>query len=565
MSQKKYPNLIILGIDGATWDIILPAVERGLLPNFAQFIQKGVWGPLESTIPPVTAPAWTSFMTGKNPAKHAIFDFAEHPVGSYQIRYICGGQRKSKTIWQLLSESGHRVGTMNVPMTYPPDEINGFMISGLDAPDNNADFIYPRELKREIESRFGKLVLDIHQLAHMRDDATRDEVLEQLIRQEQKRAEIAFYLLEEKAVDIFMLLFNATDQVQHHFWHYMDKKHLLHDPQGYGKYGSAILKVYQCVDDLVGKFLLKFPGSSFILMSDHGFRATSDIRLRLNLLLKEAGFLTLKKGKTLSKLSRKMGSEVYNQLRGLLPASAKAKIAALMPGVREGLESFVFLSAIDWSKTQAFAWEFCPTSPNIFLNTRERFPRGIVSLGEREKVLDKLTELLVDLRDKRGQQIIPEVYRREDVYHGEYLELAPDLVLNWWDDPSFLVESSFGGHAGSGEIISYADRVEPGFEWGGIHAIDGIFGLYGKEIREGKECRLNILDMALIILHIMKEKTPTDFDGKIPENIFREKSFQEDWEFTEDTTQLKETTEVAYSQEEEEKIKDRLKDLGYLS
>src|SRR5882757_372891 len=121
----KSPKLLIVGLDSATLDLIRPWAAAGLLPNLARLTKEGVSGTLQSAIPPLTPPAWTSFMTGKNPGKHGVFYFLEPQPGSYAMRYVNAGSRRTRTVFRILSDAGFTVGSMNIPFTYPPEELNG--------------------------------------------------------------------------------------------------------------------------------------------------------------------------------------------------------------------------------------------------------------------------------------------------------------------------------------------------------------------------------------------------------------------------------------------------------
>ncbi|MDO8141482.1 MAG: alkaline phosphatase family protein, partial [Candidatus Brocadiales bacterium] len=125
------PKIVVIGIDSATFDIIEPLVNQGKLPVFTRFMKEGVWGRLQSTIPPVTPPAWTSLVTGKNPGKHGIFDFYGYTTNGYERPIINSQAIKAKTLWNILSEGGKSVGIINVPLTYPPEKVNGFLIPGM--------------------------------------------------------------------------------------------------------------------------------------------------------------------------------------------------------------------------------------------------------------------------------------------------------------------------------------------------------------------------------------------------------------------------------------------------
>jgi len=145
----------VIGLDGATFRLILPWVKQGKLPTLKKMMDQGVWGNLQSTIHPLSPQAWASFMTGKNPGKHGIFEFVEHKANSYDLRYVNGGFVQGKKIWKLLSDAGKKVCVINVPFTYPPEKVNGNLIAGLDAPGLCSDFCYPPELLTEIIHKFG--------------------------------------------------------------------------------------------------------------------------------------------------------------------------------------------------------------------------------------------------------------------------------------------------------------------------------------------------------------------------------------------------------------------------
>ena len=129
-------RFLVIGIDGGTFDLIRPWAEAGDLPNLARLMAEGVHGPLESTLPPVTAPAWSTFATGKNPGKHGVFDFILPMGGRYDL--VNATSIHAPTLWQIISEAGLKCGVMNVPVTYPPAPINGFVIGGMLSPVSGA-------------------------------------------------------------------------------------------------------------------------------------------------------------------------------------------------------------------------------------------------------------------------------------------------------------------------------------------------------------------------------------------------------------------------------------------
>ncbi|MCB0005568.1 MAG: alkaline phosphatase family protein, partial [Anaerolineales bacterium] len=133
----------IIGIDGATFNLIKPWAKAGHLPNLARLMAGGAHGNLMSTLPPVTSPAWPTFMTGCNPGKHGVFDFIQPSGADFSL--VNATKIKQPTIWQRLSQAGYRVGVLNVPVTYPPQPLNGFMVSGILSP-KGVDISFPADL-----------------------------------------------------------------------------------------------------------------------------------------------------------------------------------------------------------------------------------------------------------------------------------------------------------------------------------------------------------------------------------------------------------------------------------
>ena len=157
--MNAFHRVAVLGLDGVPFGLLKKFFEAGVTPNLKETAESGAFLQMETTLPAVSSVAWTSFMTGKNPGKHGIFDFVIHRPGSYELVYTNGGLRRGKTFWKVLSEADKRVVVFNVPMTYPPESVNGVLISGFDAPGVNSTFTYPSKLFQEIKGHIGEYVL----------------------------------------------------------------------------------------------------------------------------------------------------------------------------------------------------------------------------------------------------------------------------------------------------------------------------------------------------------------------------------------------------------------------
>ena len=153
-------KVLVIGMDGATFDLIDPWIKEGKLPVLERCIKQGTRSPLLSTPLSNSAQAWSSFITGKNPGKHGIYDFFETLPDSYGVRFLNASFRSGKSIWRLVSEAGKKVGIINVPITYPAEEVNGFLIPGLDSPGTEGNFAYPRGLMEEINEHSGEYIVE---------------------------------------------------------------------------------------------------------------------------------------------------------------------------------------------------------------------------------------------------------------------------------------------------------------------------------------------------------------------------------------------------------------------
>ena len=168
MSGKK--RVLVIGLDGATFDLFRPWMEEGGLPNLSKIVKNGVSGELESTIPPVSFPAWMSFATGKNPGKLGVYDLVKRKEGSYFVQPSNPGFLREKPIWEIINDFGIRTGIINVPGTFPPREVNGFMVTGMLTPSGRSDFTYPEELKSELDRVVGRYELDVDYWMYFDED-----------------------------------------------------------------------------------------------------------------------------------------------------------------------------------------------------------------------------------------------------------------------------------------------------------------------------------------------------------------------------------------------------------
>jgi len=210
-------------------------------------------------------------MTGKNPGKHGLYDWIYRHADSYDVSPVTAKHCLEPTLWQLLSQQEKRVCVFNVPMTFPPEPVNGLMIAGLPAPSTKVTITYPQNLLAEIEAQLGEYLL-YPDPGQAYSDQGVDAFLERLYRTTEMRLKVMDHLRSRENWDFFMVVFNGTDTVQHAMWKYMSPEHPLHDPQKFTKYGNAILQYFQMVDEALGEIAASLDEETVLmLMSDHGF------------------------------------------------------------------------------------------------------------------------------------------------------------------------------------------------------------------------------------------------------------------------------------------------------
>ena len=565
------PKIFIIGLDAATWDLIEPWMQQGLLPNLAKLVSSGASGRLQSAIPPLTPPAWTSFMTGKNPGKHGIFHFLESQPGSYALRYSNAGSRRSASLWRLLSDAGFTVGSVNLPFTFPPEKCAAFQISGMDTPSEKSAFIHPPELRAELERELGKIDLEIRYLGFMSTDERRDAVLDGMAKLDEQWTRIGLHLLEKHPADVMMITFMSIDTVQHYFWHYMDARHFQHDAVGARKYGDAIQRVYRRLDTSVGRLLEKLPEeTSVVVVSDHGGGPTSDRIVFLNRHLAQLGLLKYRQESQsgFGQFRRKIIRKVYERIRASLSSRQKVLISTLLPALRERFEgAYTAFSNIDWTATKAYCSEVLAYPPSIMINLEGAQPGGIVKAGEYEALRDLIAAKLGELRDPRdGSQIIPRIFKREELFHGPFAGEAPDLVLDWWSDKAFQTQPSFpeDGDKPAVQIRERKPMVEP--EWSGTHRLDGIVVVKSHAARKAVQIQgARLMDMAPTLLHLLGQQVPDDMDGRVLTEIFTDDFLRTNPVGEKSAaSQAEPVASTPYSEEEAALVEERLKALGYI-
>ena len=524
-------RVFIIGWDGATFDLIKPWVAEGKLPNIARLLENGSHGELRSTLPPMTFPAWSSFLTGKNPAKHGIYDFTRERPGSYDLEFVNGGQRRAPSFWKILSDAGKRVISISVPCTFPPEEVNGIVLSGFDAAGLggssaklDARGMSPASLYEELDRAVGGHPIGSFPIKEI-NDGRPDLALAKLLDVIGRKAATAKYLIQQYEWDCGMILFGESDGSGHHFWKYCDPDSPLYTDKPAGM-ADSILRVYQELDRELGEILHLLPEETTVLMmSDHGFGGVSNVALYPNCWMREQGLLDFRGGlsrgvsRLLDATKHRAVATLPNSIQQFLSRFARAQIGGIEAKVRYGI--------INWEGTKAY-FEENPYYPMLRINLKGRQPRGVVEPGEEyAKLRDELIERLESwTHPTTGERIVVKAYRREELYSGSALEEAPDILVHWADHQNytyaFKLSSKSKDFAWTEELDPHRPEVMAFFTGkSGSHRDHGIFLAEGPGIRPGVEVDgAHIVDVAPTILHLLGVPVPEDMDGRVLTETF---------------------------------------------
>lgn len=558
-------KIMVVGIDGATLDLIIPWSTSGELPVFRRLIEEGVHGKLRSTAIHSSASAWTSFMTGKNPGKHGIFSFYRLIPGTYKIDITSGRQRDGKTLWSILSEAGKQVGVVNVPMTYPAESVHGFNIAGFPSPSYpDTHLSYPRQLLGEIIDTFGSYP----EVPNTRGHVLKGDIygaIQGLVSPLELREKISQFLRDKYHLDFFCEVITETDQAQHFFWHLTDTHHPRYDPTQVKKHGDVILSLYKKIDTLLGTIIEELSEEwILIIMSDHGACLNHKGHSALQNWLKNLGFLHLRQGSsyhpiTLAKMAIR---HLYPLAKEFSPRIVKEMMKRFFPNVSLPIDDYLpgraSFDDIVWDKTEAFwLWEL------LWINLEGRQPKGIVARGEQyERLRDNIRDQLIQARDyKTGRRVIREVFRKEEVFKGKYLDEAPDIGILW--DESDVISGITSQREDESEYrvaFPRQDDIRTG-----EHSLFGTLILWGQGVKRGQVLsHVEIIDLAPTILHVMGQPIPSDMDGRVIVEAFESDFLKHPIRYERGVGDDERGLDETYSEDEREEIRERLKGLGYL-
>lgn len=522
-------KFILLGLDGMEPSLATRWMDAGRLPHLAALRARGALLRCASTRPPVTYPAWTTCVTGVNPGRHGIFDFTRMATGRRGISFVNSTYRRVPALWNVLSNAGRRCAVLGVPGTYPPEAINGVMLSGFDSPvatGVDASFVYPRERYDDLrewcfaefqESNIGP---GWHAMA-----------LERLLGSIEKKERMALRLFDEEPWDFFMVVFGESDTVSHHFW-------MFHDPQSprfRPGFETAIQQVYERLDETVGKFMERVGEDTVVgVVSDHGFGGAGTGVVHLNNWLAEQGLLAYA-GSGESWLKRAALSLVPEQMRGGLFRRFQS--------LASRAESRSRFGGIDWSRTKAWSEEL-NYFPSIWLNLEGREPDGVVPAAEYNAFVKDLCAKL------EAWDAVAHAWPRAALFDGPEVQHAPDIIIELALENGYS-HSCLRGRGGASFRRLRPEEYPGGKERGmnGNHRDTGVLFLSEPPSRSSA----SLLDVAPTVLAVLGVAGP-EMEGS---PLLGKGALQS----TAPTPQAAPIAE--YTPEEARMIEERMRALGY--
>ena len=529
---------LLIGLDGATFSVLDPLMDQGVMPFLKSFFAEGARAGLRTIVPPLTPPAWTSLMTGRTPGQHGVFDFfrMDSPV-SRHIRFFNSNDVQCETIWSLASAGGLRTTTINYPAMFPPPHISGYVVPGWVPWKQLRLACWPEGLFDKLKTIPGfnqrEMAMDI-KLDEKATEGISDHTelgpwIELHGRREQNLFQVLRHLTETDPSELTAVLFDGVDKLQHLGWRFLrpeDDRPLTEDWELHIR--ELCLNYFRCVDNLLKEMCeLAGPEATVLIASDHGFGPTYDV-LHINTWLEQHGYLAWSEA-----------GEAHDTQGALLGVGQVAKHTWLM----------------DWNKTKAFATT--PTSNGIYVVVSDGTSPGVPA-AEYPAFLKKLAAELRQIPSLRtGEPLVSEVFTRDEVFQGPHHDAAPDLTL-------ILRDGGLVSILPSKETVSKRPGVC------GSHRPVGIFGARGPAIRRGFVANeLSILDIAPAVLYSLGLPLPEELQGRVPVEVYHEVFLKEHpvrkaAAGTSGPGSQAESAPVPAELEDEETVLERLRELGYI-
>ncbi|MBN1657063.1 MAG: alkaline phosphatase family protein [Anaerolineae bacterium] len=495
---------LVVGLDAACWEYLDPLCQSGRLPHLSRLMERGAYGRLRSTMPPITPAAWSSLISGVNPGKHGVFDWVERQEDSYRFTPSSANSRMGTPVWEWLNRSGVRTGVVNLPLTYPPRPLDGFLLCGFSAPPSARDLTYPADVLAQVENEFGTY----YPAVRVNADKSAPEVFYQASRGHQERlVSIAISLWHSYDVQVLVINLMLID----HSNHRMPTMELVE---------QAMIDT----DADLGRLLSELDPDNIIVLSDHGSRRVKGVFL-LNAWLADRGLLTRKrrpaserarvanyvleqwmngKSRPWQAAQRRLLREALARLPGRLTAPLRSAIEHEIP-----LASMQIDTGDEFVPHRTRAYPSGGNHGYVSLNLQGREPEGTVARQDAETLLAGLTEALFTVRTPdTGEALFASIYRPDDIYIGPLKDSAPDLITDYYQSNWSVISALPGLSPRPWRYFVTGDR------WYGDHRKEGIYVVAGSDFGSTAGHDAELLDIPATILYLYGVPQPYDYDGK---------------------------------------------------
>jgi predicted AlkP superfamily phosphohydrolase/phosphomutase len=550
----------VLGLDGATWDILRPLADEGKLPNLQRLAKQGVSGTLNSVFPPLSPVAWTGVMTGKNSGKHGVFEFLEFDHNPLGGRVNSSRAIKTELVWEVAGRYGKTSVAGGVPMSYPPRKAPGFYLGDFLSPADAKDFSSDPAIFAELEAALGTPYRPWS--TAVPDGGQEPKALAELTDYLDHHLKTVEFLMDRCPWDLFMFDLMATDRIQHELWHAWDPSHRAARGRDLSAVREGFIDFWKRLDDGVGAIEKKLPeDTALILMSDHGF-GPIEWYVNFNVWLLEHGYIALHD-------SFYVKQKRWFHKHGATPEwfyglMAKLGMAENRVGRFRGKQmtwidrvadaAFLSKRHIDWSRTTAYAQG---NFGQIFINQKGRQPQGCVEPEDVPALIDKLkSDLMTIPHPETGEPLVDRVIEGGAMYDGPHKHLAPDLtvVLGDWNYRTIGLYD-FTTH----KVIS------PAFGPTGDHRMEGVLIASGPAFQPGASPEnATLLDIAPTVLHILGVPVPADMDGRVLTEILEPSLASTVGDVSAVSAAVETSDSSGYTAEEDAAIQERLADVGYM-
>lgn len=529
-------KVLIIGLDGANFDIMDDSILTKHMPNLNMLKRGGCCGVLQSTDPPLTPAAWTTCITGCQPYHHGVCGFRKYSPSEDLLLMGSALDCHVPHFWEILSNKGYKIASINVPWTYPCKEVNGIQVAGFGIPDTDVQFTYPEDFRNELLLHIPDYQVTAKWKKAKKNDYAQFEAnIRAMERCFQQRLETAELIHKKITPDIMMVQFHDLDVLQHNIWPYLDKTTRDDSPVQRDRVALMFNKLDHAIGGLLK--LTDLDNTHIIVVSDHGL-CKLNAYIEVNTLLYQWGYLKLKS--PISCIKSFLRRKLYR-----FPAKQKS----LMP--------FNLKHMVEWRLSKAMVMN-SENFGHLYLNVKGRSPYGTVEPGvEYDSIIEEICSLFSTLTDSvTGKKLFNRVVTPSDLFNREITNngIFGDIILI--PNRGYELNQKI-----SKDGDNYIQLMPKQSLWG-CHSYEGLYIVYGPNIKKGNTQQASIADIVPTIYAILGVDIPKYLDGSPLQYAFKNLKIQ--YQSSEASDPKRSYEKHRHSDKEQEAIQKMLSELGYM-